>query len=262
MVRVVKSAARALDVLEYFESRREPLSLKEMADHFDWPVSSVAALLKSMVVKGYLAYDRFGRTYVPTMRLAPLGHWVGEVLFGGDEVLAVMRELQDMTGETISLGAQSDLQAQHIHVLQSRADLNVAFSPGSYRPLTRSGLGILLLSARDDETIEWLLRRVNAEEPDRSRRQTIKDVMARVNQAREDGYIHARHTVVQGVAFIGMLLPRRRLDRIMAVSVVGADARLATLRDSIIGVMRERLAEPDTPELHIRVNEPQRATPL
>ena len=254
MAKVVKSAARSLDILEYFEAKREPISLKDMADHFEWPVSSVASLLKSMVQKGYLAYDRFGRTYVPTMRLATLGHWVGEALFQGDEVLDVMRELQETTGETISLGAQSDLQAQHIHVLPSRAELNVALRPGTCRPLTRSGLGILLLSARDDETIERLLRRINAEEPDLSRRQTFEEVLARVNQVREDGYVHARHTFVQGVAIVGMLLPTRRLDRIMAVSVVGPDARLATLRDSIVETLRGRLARlapQDAPNLHI-----------
>ncbi len=29
-----------------------------------------------MVVLGYLDYDRFSRTYLPTMRIASLGSWV------------------------------------------------------------------------------------------------------------------------------------------------------------------------------------------
>ncbi|MFC3711231.1 IclR family transcriptional regulator [Sphingoaurantiacus capsulatus] len=242
MVGVVKSAARAFDVLEYFEAVCEPLSLKQVADHFAWPVSSAAALLKSMVVKGYLDYDRFTRTYMPTMRLATLGHWVSDKLFEGDEVLAVMRELQDLTGETISLGAQSDLQAQHIHVLPSRSALTVQLRPGTCRPLLRSGLGTLLLSARTDEIIDRLVRRVNIEQPDPSKRERFDEVIARVNEVRELGHVYARHTYVQGAAIIGMLLPRPRLGRVMAINVIGPDDRLAALHGDIVATLHERLS--------------------
>jgi IclR family KDG regulon transcriptional repressor len=247
MTVVVKSAARAFDILEYFESACGPLSLKQIADHFGWPVSSAAALLKSLVTKGYLDYDRFSRTYMPTMRLATLGHWVGDVLFQGDEALELMRDLHEITGETISLGAQSDLQAQHIHVLPSQASLAVQMRPGTCRPLMRSGLGSLLLSVRSDDTIERLLRRSNAEEPDRSLRPSLEVVLERVNTVRELGYVHARHTFIQGAALIGMLLPKRRVGRVMTVNVIGPDDRLAHLHDQVVATMRERIARIDPP---------------
>lgn len=241
MAEVVKSAARAFDILEYFESACGPLSLKQIADHFVWPVSSAAALLKSLVVKGYLDYDRFSRTYMPTMRLATLGHWVGDVLFEGSEALDLMRDLHEVTGETISLGAQSDLQAQHVHMLPSRAALTVPLLPGACRPLMRSGLGTLLLSSREDATIERLLRRANAEEPDLALRQRLDTVLARVNEVRAQGHVYARHAFIQGAALIGMLLPRRRLGRVMAINVIGPDARMAQLHDEVVATLQERI---------------------
>ena len=80
---VVKSARRVFEVLELFDRERRPLSLKEMCAALRLAPSSGAALLKSLVALGYLDYDRGTRSYFPTMRIAFLGQWVDEALFGG-----------------------------------------------------------------------------------------------------------------------------------------------------------------------------------
>jgi IclR family KDG regulon transcriptional repressor len=238
MPSVVKSAGRILDVLECFETAKTPLGLKEIAEHFGWPVSSTATLLKSLMLRGYLGYDRFERVYMPTMRLATLGNWVGTTLFGNNTVLDLMHELQDATGETITLGAQSDLYAQHIHILPSTLAIQVVLRPGTLRPLVRSGLGALLLSVRSDDVIDFLLRRSNFEEPDRKKRVRLDDLLARVETVRAQGYVHARNTFVQGAAIIGMLLPPRQSRRVMAINVIGPVDRLDAQRDCIIDTLQ------------------------
>ena len=69
----VKSAVRALEVLEQFGEMREPLRLKDMARSLHYPVSSTAALLKSLADCGYLSFDRNSRHYYPTSKLPDLG---------------------------------------------------------------------------------------------------------------------------------------------------------------------------------------------
>ena len=54
---VVKSAARVFEVLELFSELQRPLSVREIATRCRYPGSSAAALLTSMKVLGYLAYD-------------------------------------------------------------------------------------------------------------------------------------------------------------------------------------------------------------
>lgn len=76
-----QDCAPAVRVLEYFDEIQQPISLKDIAAHFEYPVSSASALLKSMVVMGY-RYDGYSRTYMPTMRIATLGNWVQGALFG------------------------------------------------------------------------------------------------------------------------------------------------------------------------------------
>ena len=41
--KVVKSAARVLQVLEVFDEERRPLAVAEIAAHYGWPASSTSA---------------------------------------------------------------------------------------------------------------------------------------------------------------------------------------------------------------------------
>ncbi|KQW20461.1 transcriptional regulator [Afipia sp. Root123D2] len=239
---VIKTARRIFEVLEYFDEVQQPISLKDMSIHFGYPVSSASALLKSMVVMGYLDYDSYSRTYMPTMRIATLGNWVQGALFGEGRILALMKHMSEITKETISVGTQSDLFAQYIHIVPSQYAIRFHLKPGTVRPLARSGLGWLLLSARTDEMIDRLLRRINIEE-EPADRIALPDLMARVREVREQGYVFSRHTVTAGAGVIGMLLPIRRHGRILAIGVGGPVDRLEEKQDQILTELRAGIAK-------------------
>ena len=74
----VKSAFRTFEVLELFAQRRMPMPLHEIYTALRYPQSSTTNLLKSMVLLGYLNYNRKERTYLPTMRINALGTWLAE----------------------------------------------------------------------------------------------------------------------------------------------------------------------------------------
>lgn len=241
MTEIVKSVGRIFDVMEHFEAVRAPMSLKDMTDHFRWPTSSTAALLKSLVMRGYLDYDRFGRSYMPTMRMATLGNWVEDALFGSSHLNELMYSLSDLTGETISLGVQSDLYAQHIHVIPAQHAMQVVLRPGTVRPLLRSGLGALLLSVRDDDTIDIIRRRCNIEDTS-GPQVSQEDLLRRVNEIRARGYMFARNTFVNGTAIIGMLASVRPFKRLMTINVLGPTERLLERRESIVATMRAGFA--------------------
>ncbi|GGC81534.1 IclR family transcriptional regulator [Chelatococcus reniformis] len=235
---VIKTARRLFEILEYFDVVQRPLSLKDVAGRFDYPVSSASALLKSMVVLGYLDYDRYSRTYMPTMRIVQLGGWVQGALFGEGSIVSLMKYLSKETEETISIGTQSDLYMQYIHTLPSPHTIQFAIQPGTIRPLARSGLGWLILSARSDEMIEKLVRRINIEEDDPKHRVDLVDLMQRIREIRANGYVISLHTVTVGAGVIGMLLPERRHGRILAVGVGGPVVRLVEQRDQILQALR------------------------
>jgi DNA-binding IclR family transcriptional regulator len=228
----VKSAKRALEILEVFARHRRPLALKEVLDELGYPTSSGSALMKSLVALGYLDYDRERRTYFPTMRITALGSWVPGVLFGDGRLLAEMEELHRRTGETVILAVQSDLHAQYVHLIHSAEPLQVRVPPGTRRPLARSGLGLVLLSGKTNAEIERLRRRINA--AGEGAEQSREELMARVNEVRARGYAISRNSISPGVGVIGTALPRGPFGRVFAVGVAGHVDRLDQKKDEIV----------------------------
>lgn len=222
----IKSARRVFAILELFDALRRPLTLKEICRDLDFPTSSGAALLKSLVVLGYLDYDRASRTYLPTMRIAVLGQWAPEALFGEAGLLELMREVRSQTGETVILAARSDLLAQYLHVLRSDEPLHYGPAPGSVRPLARCGAGRLLMSAESDEAIDLLARRINAAAEAPDERIDLAELMADIAVIRHQRHVFSRHLFTEGVGFLGVLAPPSPHGRRLALGVGGPLARL------------------------------------
>ncbi|MBS0408508.1 MAG: helix-turn-helix domain-containing protein [Proteobacteria bacterium] len=237
----VKSARRVFEILEYFDRERRPLALKEVLDGLGYPASSGSALMKSIVALGYLDYDRERRTYFPTMRIAALGAWVHDALFGDGVLSGLMDHLRTVSGETVILAAQSDLHAQYVHLVHSSEPLQVTVPPGARRPLAASGLGWALLSLKGEADIEKLRRRINAEAPAEGRlsREALAERLAEV---RARGYAFSKHTVSEGVGVIGAGLPRGRFGRDYAIGVAGPVARLERKEALIVAELKAGLA--------------------
>ena len=228
----VKSAKRALEILELFSRHRRPLALKEILEELAYPTSSGSALMKSLVALGYLDYDRERRTYFPTMRIAALGSWVPGALFGDGPLLPALETLHERIGETVVLAVQSDLHAQYVHLIHSSEPLQFRAPPGTRRPLARSGLGLVLLSGKTDAEIERLRRRINASGEGAT--QSREDLMARVNEVRARGYAFSRNSISPGLGIIGAALPKGPFGRVFAVGVAGRVERLEDKKDIIV----------------------------
>lgn len=181
-------------------------------------------VLKSLLVLGYLQYDRASRTYLPTMRIAVLGNWVPKTLFGGMNILPLMETMRDETGETIVLGAQSDLYAHYVHVEHSQEPLHYAPSPGTIRPLARSGIGQLLLSGLSGRDVDRLVRRINIADPEH--RIDVEALAEDLAQIRRQGFVFSRSLFTQGIGMVAVLLPQAPFGRRFALGLAGPVERL------------------------------------
>jgi len=237
----IKTAKRIFEVLEYFEDVKRPISLKEVSTKCDYPTSSAAALLKSMVVLGYLFYDSYDRTYLPTMRIAQMGGWLNAGLFGDSAILALVDYVHRELDELVSVSTQSDLHAQYIHCLQTSKRLRFEVRSGEVRPLAISGIGRTLLSGHSDAEIERLLRRINAVCPP-DERFDLNALMKIINGIRRDGYMFSRHVIVQDAGVIAVLLPKRDFGRDLVLGVGGPVSRLEERQDEILACIREGVA--------------------
>ena len=235
----VKSAQRVFEVLEFFDAVRKPLSLKQICDQFNYPVSSAAAILKSLIELGYLELDKRSRTYLPTMRIAVLGRWVEQELFGERNILEKMERLRDLTGETIVLATLSDLYVQYAHVVNSQQKLRYKIEPGEKRPLTQSGFGALLLSDLNNEDADLLIRRANAASSNYKEKVSSKTLLREIDRIRQTGFIASQSTISIEVGVLGVLLPRTRYGRRYAIGIGGPWKRLKPLQENLIALLFE-----------------------
>ncbi len=72
----VKSATRAIEILELFCKVRQPQAMSEIAIALGYPQSSTTVLLKTLVTLGYLNFYRKARVYFPTPKVTSLCYWV------------------------------------------------------------------------------------------------------------------------------------------------------------------------------------------
>jgi DNA-binding IclR family transcriptional regulator len=235
----IKSARRVFEVLEYFDSTRAPVALRQICEQFGYAPSSGSALLKSLVQLGYLEYDKRSRTYLPTMRIALLGSWVASDLFGGLNILGLMEHLRDATRETVVLAARSDLQAQYVHVVHSNEALQFAVAPGTLRPLAGSGFGRLLLSAETQSELEATVRRIDAARAPREAKIDQRELEADLQAIREQGFASSDSRVTAGVRTMGVLLPPTPFGRRFAIGVGGPSDRIGSKSLSILRSLRE-----------------------
>ena len=145
--KLVKSAGRVLEILEYFDDLQQPASVMEIANGLGYPQSSTSALLRSLVATGYLNYDAAARTYLTSSRVALLGSWLNSPFFAEGALISLMKELSELTGDAVVLATRNGLYVQYIHVIQAVSLARLHISLGTVRPIAASGSGLAILSA-------------------------------------------------------------------------------------------------------------------
>lgn len=240
---VIKTAARVFEIFEYFREVRKPLSVRDIAEHFDYPLSSTAVLVKSMATLGYLSYDSRIRAYAPTILVTMLGDWIFETSFGSDEILSLMQSLSDATHETIILAVQNDIQSQYVQVIQSQLPIQFYVSPGTRRPLCASGTGWALLAPQSDTTIKRIHQRTISRlgKGGLPEKLEFDDVMSHVRKVQEQGYAYSRGTNTPGVGVIAMPLPVTTTGTRLVIGVGGLIERLDISEKKIFKLMSDSI---------------------
>lgn len=241
---VIKTAGRVFEILEYFREMRRPLSVRDISERFDYPLSSTSVLVKSIATLGYLSYDSRIRAYSPTVLVAMLGDWIYESSFSSGEIIGLMKELSQSTSETVILAVQNDIQAQYVQVIQSQLPIQFYVSPGTRRPLCASGTGWALLAPQTDATIARIFQRTESRmgKGGLPREFSLEDVMAHVHQVRTKGYVYSRATNTPGAGVIAMPLPATPNGARLVVGIGGLIERLDRSERSIARKMKEAVA--------------------
>lgn len=243
----VKSAMRALEILEYFRRVQQQRSMSEIAADLHYPQSSATVLLKTLINLGYLNFDRRQRVYFPTPKVTSLGDWIPRKLFGTGQILDAMRDVHAATGEGVFVGVANDVYLQYIKTLESIHALRFHLDEGTIRPLTQSGAGWLLLSTLSDEKIDNIVRRANIATPN-NQRVKLNVMMERIFQIREKGYAVAEDIPILGGRTLCVLLPATVQGQPAALCIGGVAERFRQNHDRYLNALQAAVRSAKIPD--------------
>jgi DNA-binding IclR family transcriptional regulator len=235
----VKSALRAIEILEFFMRERQPRAMSEIGVALGYPPSSATVLLKTLVGLGYLNFDRKTRVYFPTPKVTSLGDWIPSTLFGSSRLLEAMRDVHAATGEAVAIGTTNDVYLQYVKIIQSIHPLRFHVDEGTLRPLTQSALGWLLMSTMPDEKVDNIVRRANIATPNAAHRVKLPEMMKRIRQIRGKGYCSAENVPILGGATICVLLPTTIQNQPVALGLGGAAERIRQNSSRYLSVLQQ-----------------------
>ena len=236
---VVKSAGRALEILEFFDQIQHEASVSEITSQLGYPQSSTSILLQSLTHLGYLDYDATKRTYALTLRVALLGAWLNNEPLRDGSLLRMLEEISKETGDTVQLASRNGIFAQYIHVIQARTALRFHVPQGTRRPLVWSASGFALLRNSREEEIRTLVKRTNAELMP-SQLIDVRRVIENIQLLQREGYFVSRGLVTPGAGAISMPLPGG-IDgekRPLAVTVAGLLDNIQSKEEQIVGIVQ------------------------
>ena len=230
----VKLVARTLGLFECYADRGEPLSLTELSQGLQAPMSSTLALVRTLVARGYL-YQTRKRTYYPTKKLTIMCSSID----AKDPILDILRpylvRLRDESGETAVLGTREDLQVIYLDSEHSFQAIRYTAQAGEARSLHANSLGKALLSVLDGEELLEVLERMEMNALTGKTLTSRKALLDDLALTRDRGWSANIAESVPDLAAIAA--PFCLAGKWYAVSIVGPIARMQTAWNRHVGLL-------------------------
>ena len=238
---LVKSASRALEVLEALAGSERRQGLSELSDRLSIPKSSLHGILKTMLHRGWVETDESGLRF----GLGVHAVFVGTAYIDRDDVVAraqpVLDWLSDHIGETIHLGRLDGADVVYLAKRDSTYHLRLYSAIGRRLPLHATALGKALLAQREPEGVRELLPiELPALTPSTITRWS--DLEADMERTRQRGYAVDHEENSEGIVCFAIPLPSPRRGR-LPVDAISISVPQVRLDPGTEGRCAELLAE-------------------
>ncbi|MBW4332329.1 helix-turn-helix domain-containing protein [Stakelama sp. CBK3Z-3] len=229
----IKSAERALRIIEFFAEIRRSARANEIASRLNIPQSSTSMLLNSLVRLGYLDIDYATHSYIPTLRVAMLGAWMDTGPFRDGTMLSMLERTAEETGFVVSLSQRNNIYIRYLHVIQAKGPTpHVSLALRRYAVWSSAGIATLI--SAPDNLIKRLVLTTRAEDDAFVGRINLAEVLEFVHGAEREGYFFSKEMVTAGTGSLSMPLPP---------SLTGHETTLAFTIGGNIAPLTERLEE-------------------
>lgn len=195
---VNRSALRPFDILQAYRTARRPLSLTELSQLTDIPLSTCHSVVRSLEDYGVLYFLSRRESY-PTRLLLDMSQDIN----AHDPLTSLcqptLTKLRDATQETIILGTRQGDRVLYLMVEESEQTIRYSSRAGDFKPMHSSAIGKVMLAAMPDQQLEkWLA----AHDLTQATPNTIthrEQLMEDIHASRERGYTITRGENVEDV---------------------------------------------------------------
>ena len=202
----VKSAVRALDILEFVVRTGRPTAAHEIATTLAIPVSSLSYLLTTLQKREYLMRD--GRRYVPGPALSRLQPNGGSPHLK-EIVDPLVRSIRDQLNETAAFFVVDDFEMLAISSEVGMHALRFTVDVDQRLPMHAFSAGKALLATMEDKQVKEYLKTCDLQRYTASTICSEDDMMREIVEIRRAGVAHSREEHTLGIHGISKAVLRK-----------------------------------------------------
>lgn len=169
-----------------------PIGVSEIAEITGLDITRVHRLLRTLCFMGFLQQGS-GRKYFPGPALPVLAAQILNSMQFSKKIAAPLQLLKKELfppAHTLALGLLWEKSVTYLYHAKSKSETEVAIGNFEIVPATASGIGMILLSKKSDETIKELFANKNESIP--LYPQGLKQLLTALNKIRTQGYAYVK----------------------------------------------------------------------
>lgn len=225
-----RSADRTLAILEAFSERKGPMTLRELAECCDIPVSTCHSLVHTLLNRSYLYQTRRRRDLYPTRRILDLAVSIVAHDPYLERLAPYLESLRATTEETIILGKRHRDQILYLEVLEGPQTIRYSARPGELKPLHSTCIGKTILGSLPVADLRaWLKSRPLPRVTGNTLTTQARLVADLAESARRGYYL----TVGENVADVtAVAVPVHLNNEVLGIAIAGPSHRMGPRIDS------------------------------
>lgn len=198
----VKSADRAIDILEFVAESTVPPSFTALMEGTQIPRSSLFHLLNNLQDRGYLSQDQTGG-YRLGERLRQLASRL-DTPSPATLVLPYLRRLSGAVNETAGFYVRHGDMAETVATIVGSQALNFTMRVGELAPLYAVSAGKIMLAHFTEKELDDYLARVAFEQITPQTLRSREALRAEIAVARQEGFAYSREEFTPGITGIAV----------------------------------------------------------
>lgn len=238
----VQSFARGLQVIRSFSAEAPQQSLTEVASRSGLTRAGARRILLTLQTLGYVSSD--GRLFRLTPRILDLGFAYLSSMPMWNLAEPQMQALTAQVGESCSAAVLEGADIVYVLRVPTHKIMSISLGVGSRLPAYCTSMGRMLLAGLSEDEARHLLE---ASERPALTRHTLTDVdelMARVQQARRQGWCLVNQELEEGLISLAAPLTDRTGRTVAALNISGQANRTPAklMQETMLPALREAAA--------------------